>query len=103
MALPLLLSSGREVQTPRGGLGWLPEPTCGRALPKNFLGPALGHTSHVITHPGWDVGALFAQLGLAHMAEHQIPTLRKFFWKAALLEKIYLYSRCCGTCVHVCV
>lgn len=68
-ALLLLLSSEREVQTLRDGLVWIPEPTCGRALPQNFLGPALEHMSHVITHPGWDVGALFAQLGLAHMAD----------------------------------
>lgn len=50
MALPLFFSSGKEVQAPRDGLGWLPKPTCGRALPQSFLVPALEHTSHVLTH-----------------------------------------------------
>lgn len=69
MALLPLLSSGREDQAPRDGLGWLPELTCG-SFPRSYLlGPALEHMSCVITHPSWHVEALFAKLGLSHIVD----------------------------------
>lgn len=33
--------------------------------PQNFLGPALEHRTHVITHPSRDAGALLAQFLLS--------------------------------------
>lgn len=64
--LPLLFSSGREVQALGDGLDWLPEPTSGRALPQSFLRPASEHMSRVLSPISPEMLAPFPQLVLSH-------------------------------------